>query len=97
MTSVFVIPWNFAFTIIQGKTYKFRCKFREINILLLGKFQGNLRKIKLKMLSEPCIAISADDTTLYSKWDQASHLWKQLELTFEVESDLRDTMDWDRK
>ena len=34
------------------------------------------------------IAINADDTTLYSKCDQASDLWQQLELAFEVESDL---------
>ena len=26
------------------------------------------------------IAIYADDTTLYSKWDEASDLWQQLEL-----------------
>ena len=37
------------------------------------------------------IAIHADDTTLYSKCDQASDLWQQLELTSELESDLRDT------
>ena len=37
------------------------------------------------------IAISADDTTLYSKCDQASDLWQQLELAFKLESDLRDT------
>ena len=43
------------------------------------------------------IAIYADDTTLYSKCDQASHLWQQLELTSELESDLRDTVDWGRK
>ena len=43
------------------------------------------------------IAISADDTTLYSKCDQASDLWQQLELASELESDLRDTMDWGRK
>ena len=43
------------------------------------------------------IAIYADDTTLYSKCDQASGLWQQLELAFELESDLRDTVDWDRK
>ena len=36
----------------------------------------------------------ADDTTLYSKCDQASHLWQQLELASELESDLRDTVDW---
>ena len=43
------------------------------------------------------IAIYADDTTLYSKCDQASDLWQQLELASEVESDLRDTVDWGKK
>ena len=35
------------------------------------------------------IAIYADDTTFYSKFDQASDLWQQL--------DLWDTVDWGRK
>ena len=43
------------------------------------------------------IAIYADDTTLYSKCDQASDLWQQLELASELESDLRVTVDWGRK
>ena len=43
------------------------------------------------------IVIYADDTTLYSKCDQASDLWQQLELASELESDLRDTVDWCRK
>ena len=43
------------------------------------------------------IAIYADDTTLYSKCDQASDLWQQLELASEVESNLRGTVDWGRK
>ena len=43
------------------------------------------------------IAYFADDTTLYSKCDQASYLWQQLELASELESDLRDTVDWGRK
>ena len=34
------------------------------------------------------IAIYADDITLYSKCDQASDLWQQLELASELESDL---------
>ena len=34
---------------------------------------------------------------LYSKCDRASHLWQQLELAFELESDLRDTVDWGKK
>ena len=34
------------------------------------------------------IAIYADDTALYSKCDQASDLWQQLELISELDSDL---------
>ena len=43
------------------------------------------------------IAIYADDTTLNSKCNQASDLWQQLELASELESELRDTVDWGRK
>ena len=41
-------------------------------------------------------AIYADDTTLYSKCDQASDLWQQLEFANELESNLRDTVEWGR-
>ena len=43
------------------------------------------------------IAIYADDTTLYSRCDRASDLWQQLELASELESDLRNTVDWGKK
>ena len=43
------------------------------------------------------IAIYADDTTLYSKCDQASDLWQQLGLASELESHLRNAADWSRK
>ena len=43
------------------------------------------------------IAIYADDTTLYSKCNQASGLWQQLEWASELESDLRGTVIWGRK
>ena len=43
------------------------------------------------------IAIYSDDTTFYSKCDQASDLWQQLEWASELESDLQDTVDWGRK
>ena len=43
------------------------------------------------------IGIYADDTTLYSGCDQASDLWRQLELISELESDLRGTVDWGGK
>ena len=35
--------------------------------------------------------------TLYSKCDQASDLWQQLQLASELESNLRDTVDWGKK
>ena len=41
------------------------------------------------------IAIYADDTTLYSKCDQASDVWQQFQLTSEVK--IRDTVDWGKK
>ena len=43
------------------------------------------------------IAICANDTILYSKYDQASDMWQQLALASELESDLADTVDWGRK
>ena len=42
-------------------------------------------------------AIYADDTTFYSKYDQTSDMWQQLELASELESDLSDTVDSGRK
>ena len=43
------------------------------------------------------IAISTDDTTLCSKRDKTSDLWQQLVLASELESDLRESVEWDRK
>ena len=43
------------------------------------------------------ITIYVDDTTLYSKCNQASDLWQQLQLASELECDLRDTVNWGRK
>ena len=43
------------------------------------------------------IAIYADDTAIYSKCDQASDLWQQLELASELECDICDTVDRGRK
>ena len=39
------------------------------------------------------IVIYANDNILFSKSDQASDLWQQLELEFELECDLRDNVD----
>ena len=43
------------------------------------------------------IVIYADARTLCANCDQASDLWQQLELALELESGLRDTVDWGRK
>ena len=43
------------------------------------------------------IDIYVNDATLYFKCNQSSDLWQLLELGAELESDLRDTVDWDRK
>ena len=43
------------------------------------------------------ITVYADDTTLYSKCNQAPDLWQQLELASELELDLQDTVDWGKK
>ena len=43
------------------------------------------------------VAVYADDSTLYSKCDQAFDPWQQLELASELESDIRDTVDWGKK
>ena len=61
-----------------------------------------LMRLSVMLLDHPdeviCdAAIYANDTTLYSKCDQASDLWQQLELASELESDLRDTVEWSKK
>ena len=43
------------------------------------------------------IAIHADNTTLYCKCGWAADLWRKLELASELESDLRDTVEFGRK
>ena len=43
------------------------------------------------------IVIYADDTTLFSKFYQASDLWQKLDLASKIESDLQDTVDWGKK
>ena len=40
---------------------------------------------------------SADDTILYSKCNQASDFWQQLELSSEQEFDIWGILDWGRK
>ena len=69
-----------------------------------GVLQGSILGLALFLLyinylpNDICnITIYDNDITLYSKCDQASDLWQQLELASELDSDLRDTVDWVRK
>ena len=43
------------------------------------------------------ITIYSDDTTLYSRCDQKSHLWPQLKFASALKSDLNNTMNWGKK
>ena len=45
----------------------------------------------------PDDVIYADDTTFYSKYDQASDLWQQVEFASELESDQGDIVNWGRE
>ena len=66
----------------------------------MPEIAGFSQKMSLNDLPDDVICninIYADDTTLYSKCDQASDLWQQLELASELESDLLDTLDWGMK
>ena len=61
------------------------------NIQLMLEFPKGPFSVLINNLPDDVIcniAIYADDTTLYSKCDQASGLWQQLELASELESDL---------
>ena len=51
---------------------------------------GSDRLFRLSVI----FVISVVDYILYSKYDQASDLWQQLELASEIEYDVREPVDW---
>ena len=67
--------------------------------VIAGVPQGSIPRLFLLYINDfpgdvICnIAIYADNATFYSKRDQASEMWQQLELTSELEPHLRDTVD----
>ena len=93
---------------ISGQIFGLICSFlsnRQLQVVLDGKSSqeypvnvGVLLCINDLPDNVICdIAIYADDTTLYSKYDRASDLRQQHELASEVESDLLDTVNWGKK
>ena len=74
------------------KNIQLMLEFLKVSFLVLGTthFLLYINELPDDVICD--IAIYADDTTLYSKSDQASDLWQQLELAFELECDLRDTV-----
>ena len=51
----------------------------------------------LTMLSLILLSMLIILLAIYSKFHQASDLWQQLELAAGLESDLQDTVNWDKK
>ena len=84
--------------VLDGKSsqeYPVNAGFPQGSILIPTLFVLYMNDLPVDVICN--ISSYADDTTLYSKCDQASGLWQQLELASELESDLRDTVDWGKK
>ena len=84
--------------VMQGKSsqqYPVNAGVSQGPILGLTLFLVYINDLSVDVICN--IAIYTDDTTIYSKCDEVSDLWQQLELASELESDLWDTVDWGRK
>ena len=84
--------------VVYGKSsQKYPLNARVPQCSILGPTCFLLYIIDLPVDVNCNIAIYADDTTLYSKCDQASDLWQQLVLASELGPNLGDTVDCDKK
>ena len=94
MILILLLYYNFIITLLL-------CSLQEY-IVNDGVLQGFILGPTLFLLyiNDPSddvicnIAVYADDTTLYYKYDQTPYLWQQIEMAFELESDLQETVDW---
>ena len=84
-----VLDWNYS------QEYTVNAGVSQGSILGLTLFLLHINDLPDDVVCD--IDICADDTTLYSKCDQTSDLWQQLEFASELESDLQDSVDWDKK
>ena len=78
--------------VMEGKSsheYPLNARVHQVLPFLSYTFPSIINDPDLKKICGICdIAIYVDDTILYSKCDQASDLWQQLELAFDFEYDL---------
>ena len=70
-------------------------EFLKAPLLVLHFFFYTLIDLSDEFICD--FTINVDDNTLYTKCDQASDLWQQLELTSELESSPGNTVDWGKK
>ena len=88
----------FLFTVMDGVEWFWMASLhKNIQVPILGPTLFLLYINDLANDITCDVAIYADDTSLYSKCDRASDLWQQLELVSQIESDLRDAVDWGKK
>ena len=71
---------------MSSQEYPTNAVLRQGSILGLAPFLLYINDLPDDVICDS--AIYADDTTFYSKYDQASGLWQQLEFAAELESDL---------
>ena len=92
--------WGYSSCIDISKVfYSFARWYSSQNLVLWNFRSGTLFLLYINDLPDDVIcniAIYADDTTLYSKCDQASDLGQQLESASELKSNLQDIVDWGR-
>ena len=108
ISKAFDVVWHAGFLCklktsgISGQVFGFILSLSKEYPVNAGVPQGSTLGPKLILLysndlRDVTFNIYADDTTLCSKYGHESDLWQQLKLVSELESDLKGTVDWDKK